>query len=150
MSLFINLNCYFFAFQYPFIPFCDSHFHEVSDFYFSIFRDEYLLEVASSSHPCLIFSPSGYQDLLDSVYHEKIARLNRLTEDIVEDCPSSRLFSWRDIILESVGCRRAYTSRVASYERDIELALSHRGRRSLELLLRLPWESDDDICRDRE
>ena len=136
--------------QYPLIPFCDPYFHDISDFYTISFRDEYFLPVASSPNPCLIFSLSGYEDLLCSADHEEVARLSRLSEDIVQDCPSSRLFPCGYIILEPIGRCCPCTGRVASDERNIELALSHRGRGRLELLLRLPREPDDDIRRDRE
>jgi hypothetical protein len=135
-------------FQYPLVPRCNPHFHEVSDFYAICFRDEYFLKIPSSSHPGLIFSLSGYQDIICPADHEHISSSYRFTEDIIEDIPAASLFSWRDIILEPMSRCRTRTSRVASDERDIELTLSHRGGSSLELFLSLSWEPDDDVCRD--
>ena len=147
-----NISIYFLdlSSQSPSIESINSYFHNFPDFCSRTHRHIHFLPIPRPSDKHIIFRKSRYQDIFFSTDHEEIPLSHGLTENIIENIPSSSLLCWRYIICIFIGCDGSRTWRIARYKCEIKLTLSHRCCSCLEFFLSLSWKSDNNISRNRK
>ena len=112
--------------------------------------EKYLFPVSRSPHPGFILSFSRNKDFFLATDHEFISRSNGLSENIVQDRPTTSLFDRRNIICVSIRGNRSWSWRISSNKSKIELTLSHRLCCCLKFFFGFTRKSDDNIGRDRK